>query len=129
LIKSAKHRIALTSLYLGSGSKEQELVSSIKAKLSSSDGKLVVNFLFDFTRGSRGENNSRTILLPLIDRYPGNVCLSLFHSPLLRGLRKLIVPERYNEVFSVQHMKIYLVDDTVIISGYVNYKINLNCKH
>ena len=43
--------------------------------------------------------------------------VSLFHSPVLRGTTQRIVPERFNELFGTQHMKIYAFDDTVILSG------------
>ena len=43
--------------------------------------------------------------------------VSLFHSPDLRGLTKLALPERVNEVVGLQHMKLYIFDNSIVISG------------
>ena len=78
-----------------------------------------VHVLLDYTRGSRGQVNSRTLLLPLLKDYTDNTRVSLYHTPDLRGTLKRLAPERYNETVGVQHMKVYLFDDTLIISGWV----------
>ncbi|KAM4664675.1 CDP-diacylglycerol--glycerol-3-phosphate 3-phosphatidyltransferase, mitochondrial [Discoglossus pictus] len=117
-VKMAKKRIIMASLYLGTGHLEQELVDSIEDRLGCSDSPdLQVSILLDYTRGSRGRKNSRTMLLPLLCRFPDNVRVSLFHTPNLRGLLRLIAPERFNETIGLQHMKVYLFDDNVIMSG------------
>ncbi|XP_063312426.1 CDP-diacylglycerol--glycerol-3-phosphate 3-phosphatidyltransferase, mitochondrial isoform X2 [Pelobates fuscus] len=117
-IKKAKKRIIMASLYLGTGHLEQELVDSIEETLRCPEScDLRVSILLDFTRGSRGRKNSRTMLLPLLRRFPERVRVSLFHTPNLRGLLRLLTPERFNETIGLQHMKIYLFDDTVILSG------------
>lgn len=41
----------------------------------------------------------------------------MYHTPNLRGLRKKVVPKRLNEGWGLQHMKLYGIDDEVIISG------------
>ncbi|KAG8446448.1 hypothetical protein GDO86_014053 [Hymenochirus boettgeri] len=64
-----------------------------------------------------GSKNSRTMLLPLLRRFPDKVRFSLFHTPNLRGLLRLLLPERFNETIGLQHMKIYSFDDNVILSG------------
>ena len=43
--------------------------------------------------------------------------LYLYHTPNLRGVLKWAVPERFNEVMGLQHMKIYLFDDDLLLSG------------
>ncbi|XP_063817381.1 CDP-diacylglycerol--glycerol-3-phosphate 3-phosphatidyltransferase, mitochondrial isoform X2 [Pseudophryne corroboree] len=117
-VKIAKKRIILASLYLGTGPLEQELVDCIEETLhSSGSSDLQVSILLDFTRGSRGTKNSRTMLLPLLRRYPERVRVSLFHTPNLRGLLRMLAPERFNETIGLQHMKVYLFDDNVILSG------------
>jgi len=116
----AKKRIVLTSLYIGTGDLEQSLVETILKQLKSeqSDGnQLKVQILLDYSRGSRGKNSSISLLLPLIKQFSSNVQVALFHSPDLRGLTKLVLPERMNEVVGLQHMKIYIFDNTFIISG------------
>lgn len=84
-----------------------------------SDQLLRVEVLLEHTRGSRGEHNSRTMLLPLVQNFSDVVKISLYHSPSLRGLLKLLLPERFNETVALTHLKVYLTDDTIIMSGSV----------
>lgn len=42
----------------------------------------------------------------------------MYHTPNLTGLRKKYIPKRINEGWGLQHMKLYGVDDEVIMSGY-----------
>ena len=58
------------------------------------------------------------MLRPLMAEF-SSVKVSLFHTPDLRGILKKIVPERFNETIGLTHIKIYLFDDSVIISGWV----------
>ena len=41
----------------------------------------------------------------------------MFHTPNLTGIRKAILPKRINEGWGLQHMKLYAVDDELIMSG------------
>ncbi|CAL8282819.1 unnamed protein product [Merluccius merluccius] len=121
-IKTAKRRVVMASLYLGTGPLEQELVDCVEEALARSqqqgDGPaLKVSILLDYMRGSRGKLNSRSMLLPLLQRYASQVRVSLYHTPDLRGLLRLLMPQRFNETIGVQHIKVYLFDDSVIISG------------
>uniref|UniRef100_A0AC11EH61 Phosphatidylglycerophosphate synthase 1 n=1 Tax=Ovis aries TaxID=9940 RepID=A0AC11EH61_SHEEP len=93
---------------------ESTLEKSLQAKFPPG---LRVSILLDFTRGSRGRKNSRTMLLPLLQRFPEQVRVSLFHTPNLRGLLRLLIPERFNETIGLQHIKVYLFDNNVILSG------------
>uniref|UniRef100_A0A8B9C0V8 CDP-diacylglycerol--glycerol-3-phosphate 3-phosphatidyltransferase n=1 Tax=Anser brachyrhynchus TaxID=132585 RepID=A0A8B9C0V8_9AVES len=121
-IKTAKQRVVMASLYLGTGLLEQELVDCLEETLEKSlqakeSPDLRVSILLDYTRGSRGRKNSRTMLIPLLQRFPERVRVSLFHTPNLRGLLRLLIPERFNETIGLQHIKVYLFDDNVILSG------------
>ncbi|XP_045369477.2 CDP-diacylglycerol--glycerol-3-phosphate 3-phosphatidyltransferase, mitochondrial isoform X3 [Camelus bactrianus] len=121
-IKAARRRVVMASLYLGTGPLEQELVDCLESTLEKSlqakfPSDLKVSILLDFTRGSRGRKNSRTMLLPLLQRFPEQVRVSLFHTPNLRGLLRLLIPERFNETIGLQHIKVYLFDNSVILSG------------
>uniref|UniRef100_A0A146WRZ3 CDP-diacylglycerol--glycerol-3-phosphate 3-phosphatidyltransferase n=1 Tax=Fundulus heteroclitus TaxID=8078 RepID=A0A146WRZ3_FUNHE len=121
-IRTARRRVVMASLYLGTGQLEQELVDCMEEALqhSKEDGRsadLKVSILLDYTRGSRGQVNSRTMLLPLLQRFGPQMRVSLYHTPDLRGLLRLLVPDRFNETIGVQHIKVYLFDDSVIISG------------
>lgn len=114
---SAGNRITLASLYLGNGDKEEKLVDAIYDNLKSSQNPINVNVLLECTRGSRGTKNSRTLLLPIIREFRENSHVALFHSPNLRGIWKAIVPERFDETINVSHLKVYLFDNTLIMSG------------
>lgn len=59
------------------------------------------------------------MLLPLLQRFPEQMRVSLYHTPDLRGLLRLLVPDRFNETIGVQHIKAYLFDNSLIISGCV----------
>ncbi|KAI5623339.1 CDP-diacylglycerol--glycerol-3-phosphate 3-phosphatidyltransferase, mitochondrial, partial [Silurus asotus] len=120
-IKRARSRVVISSLYLGTGPLEQDLVDCMEEALKHSQEDAAADFkvsvLLDYTRGSRGKNNSRTMLLPLLHRFPEQMRVSLYHTPDLRGLLRLLVPERFNETIGVQHIKVYLFDNSLIISG------------
>ena len=115
--RTAQKRIVLASLYLGSGSLEKDLVSSIHDSVRNKENKVSVEVLLDYSRGSRGEINSRTMLLPMLKEYKDQVTVSLYHSPDLRGWIKWILPERWNEIVGLNHLKVYLFDDNLIMSG------------
>ncbi|CAK9802029.1 CDP-diacylglycerol--glycerol-3-phosphate 3-phosphatidyltransferase, mitochondrial [Anthophora plagiata] len=116
--KNAKRRITFASLYLGTGQLESNLVNAIGQALSTSNGNVEVNILLDFMRGSRGELNSRKMLKPLLNGKYGHCCqVFLYHTPKLHGLLKTIIPDRFNELVGLQHMKLYMIDDDIIISG------------
>lgn len=114
---NAKDRITLVSLYLGNGSLERKLVKEILDNDNFKNGRLQTNVLLDYTRGSRYKTNSRTMLRPLLENNEVNCTVALYHTPVLRGLRKRLMPDRFNEIFGLQHMKLYIFDDTLIISG------------
>lgn len=46
-----------------------------------------------------------------------NTSLSLYHIPKFIGLKKRVIPDRWNELIGLQHIKTYVVDQTVIING------------
>ncbi|XP_015115699.1 CDP-diacylglycerol--glycerol-3-phosphate 3-phosphatidyltransferase, mitochondrial [Diachasma alloeum] len=116
--KRAERRITLASLYLGTQKLERDLVKAIKTSMDSTNGNIKINILLDYMRGSRGRVNSRTMLLPLFDGNPGDNCkLFFYHTPQLRGISKAVIPHRFNELIGLQHMKIYICDDSLIISG------------
>ncbi|KAJ8263779.1 hypothetical protein GJAV_G00141200 [Gymnothorax javanicus] len=121
-IKTAESRVVMASLYLGTGPLEQDLVDCMEEALETSvreggASDLKISILLDYTRGSRGKRNSRSMLLPLLQRFPQQMSVSLYHTPDLRGILRLLVPERFNETIGVQHIKVYLFDNSLIISG------------
>ena len=73
--------------------------------------------LLDHLRGSRGRPNSRNMLQALVAESGHRLTLGLYHTPNLRGILRALGPERFNEVMGLQHMKIYIFDDSVLLSG------------
>ena len=41
----------------------------------------------------------------------------MYHTPNLTGTRKKVLPKRINEGWGLQHMKLYGIDDEIIMSG------------
>ncbi|WWC86145.1 uncharacterized protein L201_001018 [Kwoniella dendrophila CBS 6074] len=122
MIKRAKRRILISSLYIGA--EEGELVDSIRHALSTNP-QLRVAFILDYHRSTRLSRNSSSslppstahLLLPLVEAFPDRCEVWLYRSPKLRGLMEKIVPERYDEGWGTWHGKWYGVDDEVLISG------------
>lgn len=81
---------------------------------------LTVFILLDCLRGTRGTTNSASLLRPLISKYPNQFQLHMYHTPELRGMLKAVLPERMNEIVGLQHMKLYIFDHSLLISGYVS---------
>ena len=73
--------------------------------------------LLDHLRGSRGHPNSMGMVQDLAVKYVDRFKLFLYHTPNLRGVLRKYGPERFNEVMGLQHMKIFLFDDDLILSG------------
>lgn len=44
----------------------------------------------------------------------------LYHTPDLRGFLKSVMPNRYNEIVGVQHIKAYIFDDDIVMSGFAS---------
>jgi CDP-diacylglycerol---glycerol-3-phosphate 3-phosphatidyltransferase len=81
---------------------------------------LKVSILTDALRGTREAPNPSTasLLISLVrDFGTDRVELCMYHTPNLTGIRKAYIPKRINEGWGLQHMKLYGVDDEIIISG------------
>lgn len=119
-IKNAKQRIILTSLYLGTGEHEKKIIEALETQLKSNPN-ITVHVLFDCLRGTRGtkeQKSSVTMLLPLVKKYGNRVSAFFYHTPKFNKFLKKIIPERVNEVVGVQHIKAYIFDDSMMMSGY-----------
>ena len=116
-ISKAKKRIYLSTLYVGKS--EQELLDTIRDALRR-NAELRVSILTDALRGTREtpEPSCASLLAPLVDEFgEKRVEIRMFHTPNLVGIRKAIVPKRINEGWGLQHMKLYGVDDEIMLSG------------
>ena len=115
-LRHANSRIYLSTLYIGPT--EHALVGAIRDALASNPD-LRVSILTDALRGTREapRPSCAGLLAPLAADFPAQVEVRLYHTPRLTGWRKRLVPNRINEGWGLQHMKLYGVDDEVILSG------------
>jgi len=77
--------------------------------------------LSDALRGTRESPRAScaSLLAPLVEEFgEDRVEIRMYHSPILAGWRKKFIPTRLNEGWGLQHMKLYGIDDEVILSGY-----------
>ena len=123
LISTATQHITLSSLYLGTGPLETQLVAAIQRRCEQQP-QLKVHILLDYYRGTRDVNghSSVTALQPLLDlNTPANqrTTVSLFRPPvrLFAGPVDVFFRGRWRELRGVHHMKYYVVDDQSILSG------------
>ena len=105
LARTAKKRVYVATLYLGSSHLEKELLESLTTCPE-------IHILLDGLRGSRGPSSS----IEMVKTYCPNATVDAFVSPLYRGLFRAL-PSRANEIVGTQHMKIFVSDDTVLITG------------
>ncbi|CAH8552569.1 unnamed protein product [Schistosoma turkestanicum] len=137
-IENAKKRIVLSTLYIGTGALEHELVTALKKAVHERNVKLTI--LMDATRGLRpclttqyytnntllssssknllespSSYSSCHFLSPLT--HLSNVSILLYSHPSPHKWIRSILPSRWNEIFGVQHIKAYIFDDTIIMSG------------
>jgi len=81
---------------------------------------LQVSILSDALRGTRETPNPScaSLLCSLVEEFgPERVDIRMYHTPNLTGLKKKHIPRRINEGWGLQHMKLYGIDDEIIISG------------
>lgn len=122
-IETAKKRVALSSLYLGVGPLEDQLTADLTSALLSNPD-LKVHLLFDYTRATRvekvadGARSCKQSLQPLaaLSRAKVSFFLSPHYSNWFKRYFILPLP-KINEVISLHHMKAFVFDDDVIISG------------
>ncbi|WFC99505.1 CDP-diacylglycerol--glycerol-3-phosphate 1-phosphatidyltransferase [Malassezia yamatoensis] len=118
-ILQAKHRIFLSTLYVGK--EEHELAHYLYEALSRrSDLQVII--LMDAMRATRESPHnvsSASLLVHLAGLFPDQVDIRLYATPLLRpdSPKARLIGKRFNEGFGLQHMKIYGFDNDVIMSG------------
>ncbi|KAI1098842.1 hypothetical protein F4804DRAFT_104001 [Jackrogersella minutella] len=116
-IRNAKKRIFLSTLYIGKS--EKELIVTLQDALRANP-ELKLSILTDALRGTREapEPSCASLLAPLITEFGSDrVEIRMYHTPNLTGLRKKYIPKRINEGWGLQHMKLYGIDDEIILSG------------
>ncbi len=90
-------------------------VHTIESRLHN-QSNLKCDILLDHLRGTRGCPNSVSLFTNILQSSQ-QLRLYLYHTPLLKGVVKRLLPERFNEVFGLQHTKILLVDNNVLLTG------------
>ena len=115
-IRKARRRIFLSTLYIGKS--EHDLISAIRQTLQHRP-ELTVSILTDALRGTREspEPSCASLLVALVAEFPDRVDIRMYHTPNLTGLRKALIPRRINEGWGLQHMKLYGIDNEIILSG------------
>ncbi|CAK1596307.1 unnamed protein product [Parnassius mnemosyne] len=114
--KNASRRLSVASLYIGTGNLEKNLLNVTKHNLIVNKS-LKFDVLLDYQRGTRGEINSRNLVQELANVAPDQCKLALYQTPRLQGFLSKILPARYNELVGLQHMKLYIADNSVLLSG------------
>lgn len=82
--------------------------------------ELKLSILTDALRGTREAPNPScaSLLAPLVTEFGSDrVEIRMYHTPNLTGFRKKHIPKRINEGWGLQHMKLYGIDDEIILSG------------
>ena len=115
-LRHAKRRIYLATLYVGKH--ETELIDCIRHALNEAPD-LQVSIVTDALRGTREkpDPSCASLLSHLAAEYPQQVEIRMYHTPNLTGFLKSVVPKRINEGWGLQHMKLYGIDDEIILSG------------
>ena len=120
--EAAEERVVMSALYWGVEDRERRLRDTVAASLASRPG-LRVRILLDWCRGTRsvGGQSSVSLLRPLHDNVPeteAHRCrLSFYQTPQLRGWLQRLLPPKLNEVIGLQHCKVYIFDNSLIMSG------------
>ncbi|CTQ40923.1 CDP-diacylglycerol--glycerol-3-phosphate 3-phosphatidyltransferase [Babesia microti strain RI] len=121
LYRNAKYRIVASCLYIGIGDLEARLVKSICSSCQSRPD-LTVDILLDFNRAQRriktknGVKSSLTMLNPIVQA-SNRARISLFYNPSLNNILYNITKSPLSEAFGVMHLKVFIADEFVIISG------------
>ena len=119
-IPQCKHRITMSALYFGTGEKEQKLLETLEKSLEVNKN-VSCNLLFDYTRSCRKEASSGQSSKDLLTRVVSDqTTVSFFLSPWFSkwfNNRFLLPRDKQNEIVSLQHIKIFVFDDDVVVSG------------
>ncbi|KAF4669699.1 CDP-diacylglycerol--glycerol-3-phosphate 3-phosphatidyltransferase [Perkinsus olseni] len=123
LIRGAKTRCKMITLYVGTGDRERQMLRALGRECNAPERTLVMDYL----RGTRKDHKTGASSVSLCRkevlhdhtgepvRNPAE--LKFFCSPMYKGSGRVFLRERQNEVLGVQHMKAIVADDTVLLTG------------
>ncbi|KAK0530823.1 CDP-diacylglycerol--glycerol-3-phosphate 3-phosphatidyltransferase [Tilletia horrida] len=119
LIASAQSRLVLSSLYIGPT--EAELIHTHLRAALSRNPQLRCTLLLDALRSTRegfARPSAASLVAALVRDFPEQVDARLHLTPrATSALVRKLLPKRFGEGLGLQHMKLYLADDSLIISG------------
>lgn len=94
-------------------------VNTISAAMEKNPS-LQVSILIDALRGTRESPQAcaASLLVPLVSKFGDRIDVRMYHTPNFRGIKKRFIPRRFNEGWGLQHIKLYGMDDELILSGY-----------
>mmetsp|Transcript_17314 Transcript_17314/g.31199 ORF Transcript_17314/g.31199 Transcript_17314/m.31199 type:complete len:526 (-) Transcript_17314:554-2131(-) len=116
-VRISYSRCVLSTLYIGDGPLEQFITGLLFNKLEANKA-LKLSILCDYNRGRRANFVSAySLMQPLKRNFPPNpnVRIGFYKSPLAPIL--LSGSNALSEVFGVQHMKVAVFDDHVVMTG------------
>ena len=119
LISTAKSRVLLSALYLGTkGRKESRLLQALEDALSLNQ-KLQISMIFDYSRCSRNDGDVIRSLQPLVSRYGcKRLSVHFYRMPQVENSRILnYLPSPADEITAVFHAKFMVFDDIVLLTG------------
>jgi CDP-diacylglycerol--glycerol-3-phosphate 3-phosphatidyltransferase len=121
-ISAAENTIILSALYLGNGTLEKELIQVLEDAVKDVKNRpnLSISLIFDHSRAQRGSKSSLDLLSPLLalsSSSPSRFSVYLYEIPLLRHFPYSSLPPELKEIAAVYHVKFFLFDETVILSG------------
>ena len=119
-LRNAQSRIYLCTLYIGpyADPQQQTEEGEFLQALSEVPPNVDIKVLMDKSRGERKipfPDSSSTSSAEVCRSILGNDRVFLF--PLLPTIYQRLLPNPYNEIAGVFHVKLYIVDDECIISG------------
>lgn len=115
-VRRAKSRVLLSSLYLGGGAQSSALVRAlVEAKRARPN--LQITLVFDALRSARRDAALSTFEQLRAVIASDSARFFVHHNVNATGVYERVLPERWNELPGVHHMKVYVFDDEVCLSG------------
>lgn len=118
-VQVAKHRVALSALYIGAGSKEEVLLQNLCDNLRENN-QLEVKITLDANRANRLDSQGKSSITILKETLMhSRTKLNLIQTYKTSSIFKRILGrfQKWNEILSTYHSKFAVFDNDVIITG------------
>ena len=115
-IPEAKSRVSISSLYVGVGGASAPLEKEFLSALSAAPPTVRLRLVMDYHRGRRevGETSSAKAVSDALKGCSRSPHLFKVPTP---SFPSITLPSPLNEVAGVMHMKAYIIDDEMILTG------------